>query len=174
MSTLAITDLAGLEPGRIFYSGRLYVVEAKGTASMARPWESQPGSLQGIVALSRKSTLASRHPVIERAMVLPVLRRGDFFVDGQPTAYTLETEKDARLAAQLDKDLTLKAGLSLQRLNRVAAWVLTDGGNPHRLYHYKMSPETDAQYAAYCANHHCLRRNWPDEHTQHWKLLFGL
>ncbi len=172
MPDLAISDLKYLEPGRIFYSGRLYVVEAVGSASKARPWGAPPGTLQGCVTLSRRSALAQFHPIIERALVLPVLKRGDFLVDGQPTAYSFKTEQDARRASQLDCDLALRDGVSLQRSNRLGAWLLTDGVKPHRLYHYPASSAADAAYAAYSAQHHCVESMWPDERTQYWPLLF--
>ena len=96
MPELAISDLKNLEPGRIFYSGKLYVVETVGSAAKARPWGTPPGTLKGCVTLSHRSVLAQFHLVIERALVLPALRRGDFLVNGQPTAYNFKTEQDAR------------------------------------------------------------------------------
>jgi len=173
LAELVISDLKNLEPGRIFYSGKLYVVETVGSAAKARPWGTPPGTLKGCVTLSRRSVLAQFHPVIERAMVLPVLKRGDLLVNGQPTAYTFKTEQDARRASQLDCDLALRDGVSLQRSNRLAAWLLTDGANPHRLYHYLSSSAADAAYAAYCAKYNCVKCTWPDDRTQHWPLLFS-
>ena len=173
MLELAIADLKNLEPGRIFYSGRLYVVETVGSASKARPWGTPPGTLQGCVTLSRQSVLAQFHPVIERALVLPVLKRGDFLVEGQPTAYSFKIEQDARRASQLDCDLALRDGVSLQRSNRLAAWLLTDGARPHRLYHYSSTSAADAAYTTYCAQHRCVESTWPDERTQYWPLLFS-
>ena len=173
MPKLAVSDLKNLEPGRIFYSGKLYVVETVGSASKARPWGTPPGTLQGCVTLSHRSVLAQFHPVIERALVLPVLKRRDFLVEGQPTAYSFKAEQDARRASQLDCDLALRDGVSVQRSNRLAAWLLTDGANPHRLYHYPSSSAVEPMYAAYCAQHHCIESTWPDERTQYWPLLFG-
>jgi hypothetical protein len=173
LAELIISDLKNLEPGRIFYSGKLYVVETVGGASKARPWGTPPGTLKDCVTLSRRSVLAQFHPVVERALVLPVLKRGDFLVKGQPTAYSFKTEQDARRASQLDCDLALRDGVSLQRSNRFAAWLLTDGANPHRLYHYPSSSAADAAYAAYCAKHNCVKCTWPDERTQYWPLLLG-
>lgn len=169
---LAISDLSGLEPGRIFYSGRLYVVEAVGTAAKARPWEMPSGTLHGIVATTRQSALARFHPVIERAMVLPTLKRSDFLVNGCPTAYVFQSETDARRAAQLDRDLARRSGLHLHKISRAAVWVLTDGGNPHRIYHYPLTAVSEEQYAAYRAATGCVESEWPDEHTPYWALLF--
>ena len=173
MLDLVIANLADLEPGRIFYSGRLYVVEAAGSLSKARPWGTPPGTTKDCVTLSPKSILARFYPVLERAMVLPDLDRRDFFSGDRPTAYVLKTEEEVRQAAQLDCDLAVRCGLSVQRLNRLAARLLTDGANPHRLYHYKVSEAAEAQYAAYCAEHHFVECAWPDKRTQHWTLLFG-
>src|SRR3972149_4644295 len=99
---MAIANLSELEPGRIFYSGRLYVIEAAGAVSKARPWGAPPGTTKNCVTLSPKSTLARFYPVIERAMVLPLLDRADFLAGDQPTAYTLENDNAAQRAAQLD------------------------------------------------------------------------
>jgi hypothetical protein len=170
---LAIADLSKLEAGRIFYSGKLYVVEATGSVSRARPWGAPPGTTKDCITLSRTGTLARFNPVIERAMVLPVLDRADFLAGDQPTAYVFETDKAAQRAAQLDLDLAMRCGLSLERIYRVAAWLLTDGANPHRLYHYKASGAAEAAYAAYCGRHPFIECAWPDERTPHWKLLFG-
>lgn len=173
MLDLAIADLSNLEPGRIFYSGRLYVVETTGSASKARPWGTPPGTTKDCVTFSRKSTLVRFYPVIERAMVLPILDRADFLLGDLPTAYTFETERDAQRAAQLDNDLAMRCGLSVQRLRRMAAWLLTDGANPHRLYHCESSSDADEAYAAYRDKHRFVERAWPDDRTQHWTLLSG-
>lgn len=170
---LVIADLSNLEPGRIFYSGKLYVVEVAGSTAKARPWGTPPGTMKDCVTLSSKSTLARFYPVIERAMVLPVLDRADLLADSSPTAYTLRNEKDAGRAAQLDCDLAVQCGLSIQRIFRVAAWLLTDGASPHRLYHYPASDASEAAFHAYCAQHNFVLGQWPDERTPHWKLLFG-
>ncbi len=173
MPELPIVDLGNLEPGRIFYSGRLYIVESSGAVSKARPWGSPPGTTQGCVTMSPKGTLARFYPVIERAMVLPVLRRGDFLIKGKPAAYSFEAEKDAHRAAQLDSDLAVGSGLSIQRLDRVGAWLLTDGANPHRLYSYQSSAAIGAACAAYGQKNGFIQAHWPDEHTRHFPLLFG-
>ena len=173
MPELVIADLADLEPGRIFYSGRLYVVETTGSASRARPWGTPPGTMKGCVTFSPKSTLARFYPVIERAMVLPILDRADFLIGNLPTAYAFETVQDAQRAAQLDCDLAVRCGLSVQRLRHMAAWLLTDGANPHRLYHYKASSAAAAAYAAYRDKSKFVERTWPDDRTQHWTLLLG-
>ncbi len=173
MPEMVVAELCRLKPGRIFYSGRLYVIEAVGSASKARPWDAPPGTTKGCVTLSRTSVLAQFYPVVERALVLPVLKRSDFLSGRHPTAYVFESEKDARRAAQLDSDLAATGGLSLQRLPRLATWLLTDGANPYRAYHYPASRETDERYAAYCAQHQFVACTWPDERTEHWKLLFG-
>jgi len=169
---LVIADLARLKSGRIFYSGRLYVVEASGSASKARPWGTPPGTKQGSVTFSARSTLARFYPVLERALVLPIFKRADFLIDKQPTAYKFETELDARRVAQLDSDLAINSGLGLQRRYHMAAWLLTDGVNPYRIYRYGSSKAADARYADYCAKHHFVECNWPDDLTLHWKLLF--
>jgi len=169
---LAISELAGLEPGRIFYSGRLYVIEAVGTAAKARPWDMPSGTLHGIVATSRQSALARFHPVIERAMVLPTLKRSDFLLGGRPLAYVFKSETDARRAAQLDRDLAQRSGLHLHKISRAAVWVLTDGGTSHRVYHYPLTSVSDEQYAAYRVAIDCVESQWPDEHTPYWALLF--
>ncbi len=172
MPDLAITNLSQLEPGRIFYSGKLYIVEATGSVSKARPWGAPPGTTKDCLTLSSKSTLARFYPVLERAMVLPILERADFLVDGRPTAYTFANEKAAQRAAQLDCDLAMRCGLSIQRIYRLAAWLLTDGARPHRLYHYHATEASDAAYQAYCAQNDFVQRTWPDEMTPHWKFLF--
>lgn len=169
---MMIADLAKLAVGRIFYSGRLYVVEVAGQTSKARVWGTPRGTTQGCVTLSSKSALARSYPVIERALVLPVLKHRDFLHQNRPTAYTFKTEADARRAAQLDNDLAINSGLSVQRVPRIAAWLLTDGANPHRLYHYSQSSAADAEYAAYCAKHNFVECAWPDDKTRHWTLLF--
>jgi hypothetical protein len=87
--------------------------------------------------------------------------------------YVFETDKEAQRAAQLDIDLALRCGLSLERIYRVAAWLLTDGANPHRLYHYKASGAAEAAYVAYRDKHKFVECTGPDERTPHWKLLFG-
>lgn len=170
---LAIADLSKLEPGRVFYSGRLYIVEATGSVSKARPWGTPPGAMKDCVTLSPKSTLARFHPVIERAMVLPILDRADFLVGNRPTAYVFGTDKEAQRAAQLDLNLAVRCGLSLERIYRVAAWLLTDGANPHRLYHYKASGAAEAAYVAHRDKHMFVECGWPDERTPHWKMLFS-
>jgi hypothetical protein len=170
---LVITDLSDLEPDRIFYSGRLYIVESAGAVSKARPWGTQSGTTKDCVTLSPKSVLARFHPVIERALVLPNLDRSDFLANQSPTAYSFPSEKDASRAAQLDCDLAMRCGLSVQRIYRIAAWLLTDGAQPHRLYHYHVTDALDAAYDAYCAEQGFVRCAWPDEHTPHYKLLFG-
>jgi hypothetical protein len=170
---LAIADLADLEPGRIFYSGKLYIVESAGAVSKARLWGTPPGATKGCVTLSPKSTLARFYPVIERALVLPNLDRADLLVGGRPTAYVFSKDKEAQRAAQLDFDLAVRCGLSIERIYRVAAWLLTDGANPHRLYHYHAADALDAAYDIYCARQGFVQCAWPDERTQHYKLLFG-
>jgi hypothetical protein len=170
---LVIADLADLEPGRIFYSGKLYIVEATGSVSKARPWGTPPGTTKNCVTLSPKSTLARFYPVIERALVLPLLDRADFLVDKSPTAYSFKTEKDAGRAAQLDCDLAVRCGLSVQRIYRIAAWLLTDGAKAHRLYHYYVANALETAYNAYCTQQGFVQSTWPDERTPHWKLLFG-
>jgi hypothetical protein len=170
---LAIADLSRLEPGRIFYSGRLYVVEITGAMSKARPWGAPVGTTKECVALSPKSVTARFYPVVERALVLPNLDRAEFLLNGRPTAYTLASEKDAGRAAQLDCDLALNCGLSIQRIYRVAAWLLTDGARPHRLYHYHITDALDAAFTAHCAEEGFAPCAWPDERTPHWKLLFS-
>ena len=173
MLDMAIANLSELEPGRVFYSGRLYVIEAAGAVSKARPWGSPPGTTKNCVTLSPKSTLARFYPVIERAMLLPLLDRADFLAGDQPTAYSFENSKAAQRAAQLDCDLAVRCGLSVQRIYRIAAWLLTDGARPHRLYHYHATDASNAAFKAYCTQHgfvHCL---WPDDRTPHWKLLLG-
>jgi hypothetical protein len=171
---LVISDVSDLELGRIFYSGRLYVVEVKGGMSRARPWGSPAGTTIGCVALASKSVTARFYPVVERAMALPNLDRADFLAGGRPTAYTLPSEKDASRAAQLDSDLALRCGLHVQRIFRVSAWLLTDGARPHRLYHYHVTEALDAAFQAYCAEEGYAVCTWPDERTPHWKLLFSL
>lgn len=170
---LEIVELARLRPGRIFYSGRLYIIETSGSSSKARPWGTPPGTRQGCVTLSPKSVLAQFYPVIERAMVLPPLKRSDFLIDGRPTAYSFESEKDAHRAAQLDSDLAANTGLDLQKMSRMAAWLLTDGAKPYRLYHYAGSSAADAACAVYCAKNNFVECSWPDEKTRHWLFLFG-
>ncbi len=172
MAELMIVELSKLKPGRIFYSGRLYVVEVIGSASKARPWDTPPGTTKGCLTLSRKSVLAQFYPVLEHAIVLPLLKRSDFLAERHPTAYGFETEKEARLAAQLDSDLVAGSGLSLQKMHRLAAWVLGDGANPYRIYHYRQSRFAEAEYATFCAKHKCVECAWPDEQTEHWKFLF--
>jgi hypothetical protein len=63
--------------------------------------------------------------------------------------------------------------LSVQRIYRVAAWLLTDGAKPHRLYHYHVTAALDAAYDAYCAEQGFVQCTWPDERTPHYKLLLG-
>ena len=171
MLELAIADVSDLEPGRIFYSGRLYIVEVAGSVSKARPWGTPPGTTKECVTLSLKSTLARFYPVIERAMVLPILERADFLIGDRPTAYTFEDDKSAQRAAQLDCDMAMRCGLSVQRIYHIAAWLLTDGATPHRLYHYHATGASDAAYKAYCTQHNLAQCTWPDERTQYWKLL---
>jgi hypothetical protein len=171
LADIKITSLAQLAPGRIFFSGRLYVVESSGSASKARPWGSPPGSTKGCVTLSPKSALARFYPVIDHGMVLPKFTRSDFLVDKKPTAYFFESEKDARLAASLDSDLIRGSGLSVERLPRMSAWLLSDGANPYRAYHYHQTAHTDQRFAEYCAEHGFVHRTWPDDKTQHWTLL---
>ena len=170
---LVIAKLSDLEPGRIFYSGKLYVVEVAGSTAKARPWGTPPGTMKDCITLSPKSTLARFYPVIERAMVLPVLDRADLLAGKSPTAYTLSNDKDAGRAAQLDSDLAVRCGLSIQRIYRIAAWQLTDGATAYRLYHYPASDASEAASHAYCAQHNFVLSRWPDERTPHWKLLFG-
>ncbi len=170
---LAIVDLSNLEPGRIFYSGRLYIIEWTGSTSKARPWDSSPGTTQGCVTLSPKSPLANFYPVVERAMVLPLLKRSDFYSNGRPTLYRFKAEKDAQRAAQLDRDLAVNSGLGTQRIPRMGAWLLTDGANPHRLYCYPTGASIEAVCAAYCAQYSFVEGMWPDERTRHWPLLFN-
>jgi hypothetical protein len=177
---MLIADLAGLELGRIFYSGRLYVVETTGSTSKARPWGTPPGTTKDCVTFSAKSTLARFYPVVERALVLPILERSDFLIGNSflggdlfPTAYTFVTEDDAHRAAQLDCDLAVRCGLSVQHMRRQTAWLLTDGANPHRLYHYKAPGTTEAAYAVYRDSLKFVECTWPDDRTQHWRLLFG-
>ncbi len=106
-------------------------------------------------------------------MVLPSLDRADFLVGNRPTAYVFETDKEAQCAAQLDFELAMGRGLSLERIYRVAAWLLTDGVNPRRLYHYKASGAAEAAYVAYRYKHKFVECTWLDERTLHWKMLFG-
>lgn len=174
MPELVIADLSRLKPGRIFYSGRLYIVEATGSASKARLWGAPPGTTKDCVTLSHKSVLVRFYPVLERAMVLPILKRSDFLLDRRPTAYSFENMTEAHRAAQLDNDLVAGSGLSLQRLQRMSAWELTDGANPYRLYHYSTSSDADERFAAYCAKNNCTACTWPDERTEHWKFLFDM
>jgi hypothetical protein len=170
---LVIANLSDLESGRIFYSGKLYIVEANGAMSKARPWGAPVGTIKDCLALSPQSVTARFYPVVERAMVLPVLNRDDFLSSKSPTAYTLASEKDASRAAQLDCDLAVRCGLSIQRIYRIAAWLLTDGARPHRLYHYPASDASETAFHAYCAQHNFVLGQWPDERTPHWKLLFS-
>ena len=171
MLELVIANLTGLEPGRIFYSGKLYIVESAGAVSKARPWGAQSGTTKDCVTLSPKCTLARFYPVLERALVLPNLDRADFLVGDKPTAYAFETDKAAQRAARLDCDLAMRCGLSVQRIYRIAAWLLTDGAKPHRLYHYRVANALDAAYNAYCAQQGFVQCVWPDERTPHWTLL---
>ncbi|MBN1888554.1 MAG: hypothetical protein JW850_11210 [Thermoflexales bacterium] len=173
MPDIKITPLAQLAPGRIFFSGRLYVVETIGSASKARPWGSPPGSTKGCVTLSPKSSLARFYPVVERGMVIPKFTRSDFLVDKRPTAYVFETEKEARLAASLDSDLVKDSGLNVERLPRMATWLLSDGSNPYRAYHYYQTEHTDQRFAEYCVENGFVHRTWPDDKTQHWTLLLS-
>jgi len=170
---LVIANLSDLEPGRIFYSGKLYVIEVTGSASRARPWGAPPGTTKDCVTVSPKSTLARFYPVIERALVLPNLDRADFLAGGRPTAYVFSKDKEAQRAAQLDLDLAAHCGLGLERIYRAAAWLLTDGANPHRLYHYQAWSAAEAAYVAYRDRGQFVEGVWPDERTPHWKLLLG-
>ncbi len=173
MPEMIIAELANLPAGRLFYSGRLYIVESQGAVSKARPWGSPVGTTEGCVTLSPKGTLARFYPLIERAMVLPVFRREDFLVQGRPAVYVFKAEKDAQRAADLDRDLAAGSGLSVQRQSRLGAWLLTDGANPYRLYRHPAGATMETACAAFCAQHGFTEGMWPDDKTRHWPLLFG-
>ena len=136
---------ATLEEGDLFVSpdGTLYQVVMAGSGGFrkAEPWPWLPHSWSGdverpnAVALVPGSLLARNYPVIAEGIHLPHLTLEDFQgPDEQPGHYVFPVEQLAKLAAQLDETLSRHTGLSARKERH--RWILTDGRNILRSYHY--------------------------------------
>lgn len=134
-----------LPEGTLFVSpeGVLYQVVMAGSAGFrkAEPW---PWLLSGwvgeaerpsAVALVPGSLLARNYPVVAEGEPLSPLDPGSFLDhNGQPTHHVFADEQLAKLAARLDETLASKSGLMVRKKRR--RWLLSDGRNLFRVYHY--------------------------------------
>jgi len=133
-----------LPEGALFVSpgGVLYQVVMAGSAGFrkAEPWPShgRSGAAEkpSAVVLAPGSLLARFHPVVAEGTPLPRMGRSDFLgPDGQPSHYTFPDEQLARLATQLDQTLAHQSGLAARKKDQ--HWILSDGRQIFRTYHYQ-------------------------------------
>lgn len=135
-----------LPEGALFVSpdGVLYQVVMAGSAGFrkAEPWPWLPHSRSddlerpSAVALVPGSILARNYPVVPEGTPLPTLDRTDLLDCGQTSHYVFPDEQLAKLAAQLDEALAHRSGLGVRKGRQ--RWVLSDGRNAFRVYHYQI------------------------------------
>jgi plasmid segregation protein ParM len=142
-------------PEGTFFVGNddvLYQVVMAGSAGFrkAEPWPWLPRPRSGAqssdterpkaVALVPGSLLARNYPVVAEGKPLPEIDRSLLLdPDNQPRHYIFHLEGLAKLAAQLDEALAPQSGLAARKENH--RWVLSDGHNDFRVYHYQQDEQ---------------------------------
>ena len=133
-----------LAAGALFVSpdGVLYQVVTAGRK--AERWPPNDRSVatekSHTVALMPGSFLARRYPVVAEGTSLPTMKWADFLGSGkQPSHYTFPEEELARLAAWLDQALAHPSGLGARQEH--ARWILSDGQDTFRVYHYQFDSQ---------------------------------
>jgi plasmid segregation protein ParM len=139
-----------LAAGTLFVSpdGVLYQVVTAGSIGFrkAERWPPHDRSVAAkesrTVALVPGSLPARRHPVVAEGTLLPRMKWADFTGPGrQPSHYTFPKEELARLAAWLDQTLAHPSGLGARKEH--ARWILSDGQDTFRVYHYQFDSQEE-------------------------------
>jgi len=169
-----------LPEGALFVSpeGVLYQVVMAGEAGFrkAEPWPWLPHGWSGdterpnAVALVPGSLLARNYPLVSQGRPLPTVNRSELLdANDQPEQYIFPTEQLAKLASQLDETLAHRSGLGARKVNH--RWILSDGKQPFRVYHYQrdnldLSVDLEARFAE-----EQTQARWCTQGPPYWRYI---